>query len=365
MNPLGKGLESLIPDKDPLELSDKEPLDILDAQANIPEPVYRLASLGGATVPRADFGTSAHNEIKAEVAKTMLALAPSQENFHEEVPRYARSRGESVFWIDIGKIEPNPYQPRKEFDEEALKSLSDSIRTHGVLQPIVVYKVEVETPRGLDVRYQLIAGERRWRASKMAGLREVPAMVKRGQAEERQKLEWAIIENVQREDLSPVERARAFKQLIGEFNLSQRDVAGRIGKSREYVANAIRLLSLPVHIQTAIESGTISEGHARAILTMQGLPESQNKLFEEIKANSLTVRDAELATRAMLGARRPTKRRNASFLDPEVRSVQSRLEETLGTKVLLQKDGERGKIIVEFYSDEELRSIISKMMSGE
>lgn len=355
MNPLGKGLESLIPDKDPIETSDKQPLDVLELQENLPEPVYRLVSLDS-------FVSEQVGVEQASPTETPLVSFAKEESFREEPLRHARRSNESIFWIDIGKIEPNPYQPRREFSEGALQSLADSIRTHGVLQPIVVSKVEMETPRGLDVRYQLIAGERRWRASKIAGLREVPAVVKRGQTEERQKLELALIENVQREDLNPVEKARAFKQLIEEFSMSQRDVAGRIGKSREYVANAVRLLSLPSHIQSAIETGAISEGHARAILTMQDLPESQNKLFEEIKANNLTVRDAELATRAMLGARRPTKRRNAAFLDPEVRLAQSRLEEALGTKVLLQKEGERGKIVVEFYSDEELRSIIDKMM---
>ncbi|MFY9462422.1 MAG: ParB/RepB/Spo0J family partition protein [Candidatus Sungiibacteriota bacterium] len=352
---LGKGLESLIPDRDPAEILDKQPLDVLDAQVNLPEPVYRLVSLDNIASERIEVE-------KASSTETPPVSFAKEESLHEEPLRHARRSGESIFWIDIGKIEPNPYQPRREFGEEALQSLADSIRTHGVLQPIVVSKVEIDSPRGLDVRYQLIAGERRWRASKMAGLREIPAVVKRGETPERQKLELALIENVQREDLNPVERARAFKRLMEEFALSQREVAGRIGKSREYVANAVRLLSLPAHIQSAIEAGAISEGHGRAILTMQDLPESQNKLFEEIKANNLTVREAELATRAMLGVRRPTKRRNAAFLDPEVRLVQSRLEETLGTKVLLQKDGERGKIIVEFYSDEELRSIIDKMI---
>lgn len=280
----------------------------------------------------------------------------------ELIPKYARSRGESIFWIDLDKIEPNPYQPRRDFDGGALESLAESIKVHGVLQPIVVSKREVETTRGFDVRYQLIAGERRWRASQMAGLREIPAVIKRDRPPERQKLEWALIENVQREDLNPIERARAFKQLIADFKLAQREVAERIGKSREYVANAVRLLALPPHIQEAINDGRITEGHARALLTLQDLPENQSRLFGEITAQSLTVRDAELATRAVLGARRPTKRRNAMFLDPEIRMVQSRLEETLGTKVLLQKDGTRGKIVVEFYSDEELQSILDKII---
>ncbi len=354
MNPLGKGLESLIPENDSGETSDKQPLDILEMQAGLEEPVYRMMSSDLPPGLLAEKPTAAvflpGDAIHAGLASEESAL------------KHARPRGESIFWIDLDKIEPNPYQPRRDFDEEALNSLAESIKIHGVLQPIVVSKREVETSRGFDVRYQLIAGERRWRASKTAGLREIPAVIKRGDPPERQKLEWALIENVQREDLNPVERARAFRQLIDDFKLSQRDVAERIGKSREFVANSVRLISLPLHIQEAVAKSEITEGHARALLTLQDLPENQNKLFGEITANSLTVRDAELATRAILGARRPTKRRNAMFMDPEIRMVQSRLEETLGTKVLLHKDGARGKIVVEFYSDEELQSILDKII---
>ena len=353
-NPLGKGLESLIPDNDSGAISDKPSLDVLEMQAGLPEPVYRMLN--------ADLSANLTENKATAAAFRPGAIPEAAPRDVELIPKYARTRGESIFWIDLDKIEPNPYQPRRAFDGGALESLAESIKVHGVLQPIVVSKREVETTRGFDVRYQLIAGERRWRASTMAGLREIPAVIKRDAPPERQKLEWALIENVQREDLNPIERARAFKQLIEEFKLAQREVAERIGKSREYVANAVRLLALPPHIQEAINDGRITEGHARALLTLQDLPENQSRLFGEITANSLTVRDAELATRAVLGARRPTKRRNAMFLDPEIRAVQSRLEETLGTKVLLQKDGTRGKIVVEFYSDEELQSIINKII---
>lgn len=358
--------------------------DVLEAQENLSEPAYRIMRTGAfaeeasasMVQPEPDVVSLPAVEeveetgyvpaIPAADPQPMSRLNPSASTTsHPYDPdlTIARPKGESVFWIDIEKIEPNPYQPRREFDDDALQSLADSIRVHGILQPVVVAKAEVETLRGLDVRYQLIAGERRWRAAKRVGLREIPAVIKRGQPREQQKLEWALIENVQREDLNSIERARAFKQLFDEFRIPQKEIANRIGKSREYVANTIRLLVLPQEIQVAVASNVISEGHARALLSLQDIPVNQKKLFEDIKEHQLGVRDTELATRAILGIRRPTKRRNAMFLDPEVRFAQSRLEETLGTKVLLQKEGSRGKIVVEFYSDEELRAILDKITS--
>jgi len=342
----------------------KEPLDILSEQEGLPEPSYKIAHADDSVVnpPTAIFANTETVEKYENIQGRDVAGVVPVSPYGSQDMKFARSKGESVFWIDIDKIEPNPFQPRREFEEVALKSLAESIRVHGVLQPIVVSKVEVETPRGFDVRYQIIAGERRWRASAIAGLREIPSIIKRGETPARQKLELALIENVQREDLNPIERARAFKQLCEEFKLTHKQVGERIGKSREYVANAVRLISLPEDIQNSVRSGVITEGHARALLTLQDLPENQAKLFEETLANNLSVREVELATRSIVGIRRPTKRRFAAFMDPEIRVAQSRLEETLGTKVLLQKDGTRGKIVVEFYSEEELQAILGKII---
>lgn len=339
-------------------------LDILKHQEALMEPAHAVRHAHEVAAPTGMPVLTVAAATPALPKEESRRPAPSDtRHFSPEVTQpYARTRGESIFWIDVEKIEPNPYQPRREFSDDALSSLADSIRVHGVLQPVVVSKVELETPRGLDVRYQLIAGERRWRASRLAGLREIPAVVKREVTPERQKLEWAIIENVQREDLNPVERGRAFRQLMDDFKLTQSAVAERVGKSREYVANMVRLMTLPENMQESLRVGEINEGHARAILALNKFPENQQKLFEETRTKQLNVRDVELATRAILGNRRPTKRRNALFLDPEVRMVQNRLEETLGTKVLFQKEGERGKIIVEFYSEEELRAILDKMI---
>lgn len=332
MEPLGRGLESLIPDKAPEEVPENL---ITEEEVMVPQealgPHPRLSSLG------------------ATPARTY------EDHF---TPR----RGDSVFWIEIEKIESNPYQPRREFGEDALKGLSASIREHGVLQPILVTKIEIETPTGLEVRYQLIAGERRWRAARLAGLSQIPAVIRRGIPDDRIKLELALIENVQREDLNPMERARAFKQLIDEFHLIQREIAERIGKSREMIANTLRLLALSPEIQTALHEGRITEGHARAVLMAGDDAAKQAEVYNAVLMDRLNVREAENRARQVSGKIFVPRRRPAAMQDPQTREWQRRLEEILGTKVQFQRLGERGKIVVEFYSEEELRGILEKMM---
>ncbi len=187
---------------------------------------------------------------------------------------------DSIFWIEVDKIKPNPFQPRRDFDEAALKSLSDSIRQYGVLQALVVTRNEIVKPDGgLAVEYELIAGERRLRASKLAGLREVPCLIKTGEDNNLMKLELAIIENVQREDLNPVDRARAFARLANEFGFKHTTIGEKIGKSREYVSNTLRLLALPQEMLDALSEGRISEGHCRPLLMLSDRPEEQATLF--------------------------------------------------------------------------------------
>lgn len=322
---LGRGLESLIPDKQP-----KDGADPADAEGQF---------------------------VTAESSSLPSPLGRSYAD------HFTPRRGDSVFWIEADKIEPNPFQPRRDFDSDALKELSVSIREHGVLQPIIVTKRDIETPTGLDVRYQLVAGERRWRAAKLAGLSQIPALIRRGIPDDRIRLELALIENVQREDLNPVERARAFKRLVDEFHLVQREIAGRIGRSREMVANTLRLLALPDEIQHAIERGIITEGHGRAVLMVGDDLASQMRVYKEIVEDRLNVREAESLARKIVGRPFvPRKRAAGRSEDPEVRLLQDRLQEHLGTKVLLQRIGDRGKIVVEFYSDEELRSILRKII---
>lgn len=280
------------------------------------------------------------------------------------VPIFSERRAhENIFWIERSRVEPNPYQPRREFDPKALQDLADSLRTHGMLQPILVSRVEVETSRGLEVRYQLIAGERRWRAAAIAGMEQVPVIIKK-EPNDRMKLELALIENVQREDLNAIERAKAFRQLMDEFKLVQREVAARVGKSREMVANTLRLLSLPVDMQDAVSRSDITEGHARAILMAGDNSDQQRQLYNEILSSKLNVREAENAARRIAGREITPRRRTTSPGDVETRAWQNRLQEMFGTKVQVQKIGDRGKIVIEFYSDEELRAIINKVLEG-
>lgn len=342
MEPLGKGLESLIPDKYPAETPGGDSFEpgTAEPRNSLPESPAESES------PPADLG-----EINRRVRASEDRIAPK--------------RGDSVFWIEIEKIESNPFQPRREFSEEALSGLAASIREHGVLQPILVTKREIETPRGIEVRYQLIAGERRLRAAEKAGLSQIPAVIRRGVSDDRIKLELALIENVQREDLNPMERARAFKRLVDEFNLVQREVAARIGKSREMVANSLRLLTLPPEVQVAVESGKLSEGHARSILMAGNDPARQMELYRAIIEDHLTVRESENRARQVSGKPFVPKRRPGAVQNPEFRAWQRELQEWLGTKVHLQQNGGRGRVVVEFYSEEELRAILAKLTHRE
>src|SRR3989344_1444647 len=398
MRPLGRGLDALIPelpekpDTAPAASSHHE--NILLVQEALHEQSHTISYHDGnldvrfweENVPQA--ALASHTTLSPSFASSPIATlasrpeppSPAPQNPADQKikppPEPTRNKGgrptveevasrrpvESIFWIEIDKIVNNPYQPRREFNPDALQQLANSIKMYGILEPLLAYKHEEETPTGLRVRYELVAGERRLRAARIAGLREVPVIIRRGEETNRLKLELAIIENVQREDLNAIERALAFRQLAEEFSLSHREIAEKIGKSREYVSNSLRLLTLPENIQNAIKYGKLSEGHGRAILT-GGNHEAQVELLEEILAGKLNVREAELAARAKTGHRDMPQRRDVTILDHASRSWQRQLEEKLGTRVSLQKlDGGKGKIIVEFYSDEELQAILGKMI---
>lgn len=268
---------------------------------------------------------------------------------------------ESVFLIEIERIKENPYQPRRDFNQEELQSLAGSIREHGVLQPIIVTKTEEETSSGIKVFYELVAGERRLKASKMAGLDFIPAIIRR-RTEGKQKLELALVENVQRQDLNALEKAKGYEKLIKEFGLTQKEVGERIGQSRELVANTIRLLNLPVEIQRAIESGKISEGHGRAILSISD-DNRRLSFLNEIISKNLTVRAAESLGRQVKGV---AKRVSKTYSDPQTKHLESQLEDFLGTRVKLAKSGSgnRGRILIEFYSPEELNAILEKILKS-
>jgi len=268
----------------------------------------------------------------------------------------------AIFWLEVEKIKPNPYQPRRDFDQEGLEELAASIREYGILEPLIVARQEKEVPGGKETEYQLLAGERRLMAAKLAGLNTVPAII-RANPEERHKLEIALTENIQRTDLNPLERARAFARLVDEFGLSQREVALRVGKSRETVANTLRLLSLPEEAQRALQDGRITEGHARAILAIDTV-EKQRALLGEILVKNLNVREAEKLAHQFGAGGRPRPQIEVS-LDPLSQELETKLEEVLGTKVSLRKYGEKGIISINFHSPEELDAIVSRICGGE
>ncbi|MDB5188044.1 MAG: hypothetical protein JWO50_564 [Candidatus Kaiserbacteria bacterium] len=263
-----------------------------------------------------------------------------------------RNMQDSIFWVEVEKISPNPYQPRRVFDEAALLSLADSIRQYGILQPLTVTRKEIERPgEGIWVQYELIAGERRLRASKLAGLKEVPVVIRTADDTDRMKLELAIIENLQREDLNAVDRAEAFQKLANEFNLKHGEIGQRVGKSREYVSNTLRILMLPQEIRDSLRSGNISEGHSRPLLMLNDRPVEQMVLFKDIVTRRITVRDSEAL------ARRIAVEKTRNKISPDLMSLEKQLSERLGTRVRIEKKEQGGKVTIDYFSPEDLSAL--------
>lgn len=273
---------------------------------------------------------------------------------------YEPTRFDSVFWVEVDRIEPNPYQPRKEFDESRLKALAESIRQYGVLQPMVVTRKEVEKAfGGLETRYELIAGERRLRASKLVGLREVPVVI-RDEQDGKMKLELAIIENLQREDLNAIDRAKALAQLAEEFGLSHSEIGAKVGRSREFVSNSIRLLALPEVIQQAVVNKELTEGHARALLMLSDRPQERDTLFKEIVLKKTSVRVTEQMARRIA-----TDRIRKHDKTPEMMEIEKSLTETLGTRVLIENRPNGGRVLIEFFSPEDLSHIVAALAAEQ
>jgi ParB family chromosome partitioning protein len=261
---------------------------------------------------------------------------------------------DSVFWVEVDRIQPNPFQPRREFDEMRLRSLAESIRQYGVLQPLVVTRMDVEkADGGLASAYELIAGERRLRASKLIGLREVPVVIRVGEQTDHMKLELAIVENLQREDLNAIDRAKSLAQLAQEFGLTHVEIGAKVGRSREYVSNSIRLLALPEMIQNAVVGKELSEGHARALLMLQDRPEERDTLFKDIVLRKTSVRVAE-----QLARRIATDKVRKHDKTPEIMQFERDLTESLGTRVIIEKRQQGGRVLIEFFSPEDLTHIV-------
>jgi len=326
---LGRGLESLIPKKQP---------------------------------PKDDTGSS---HLDSDFSQNQNQNFSGNQNQNQSAEKdFSLSKDDSssqilgpVFQIEVEKIVLNPYQPRKEFDQEALRELAVSIREFGILQPLVVSKIEEMTDNGTRVTYQLIAGQRRLIAAKLLGLKTVPVVI-RNVLKKTEALEIAIVENIQRSDLNIIETARAYSRLSEEFGLTQREIAARLGKSREVIANTLRLLSLPTEIQEALSSGKISESHARLLLQIED-PEKQMEVFKKIISENLGVREARLYISK--GKEKSYQQRPITADDLELKNLEKDLSEFLGAPVSVEFSRSGGKIIIHFYSPEEAKGIVSKI----
>jgi ParB family chromosome partitioning protein len=270
------------------------------------------------------------------------------------LPEAPEVSGEGLVEVDIDRIDPNPFQPRRQMHQEKLQELAKSLSQDGIMQPLLVRRV--------GSRFQLIAGERRWRAARMAGLARVPALIR--DVEEHRLLELALIENIQREHLNPIEEAAAYSKLASEIGLSQEQVAERVGKDRSTVANLLRLLRLPEPIRDAIEREKLSPGHARPLLAIRD-SKLQVEIAREIAEKGLSVREVERRIQA-LSADPKTKKvaKTAPPLDANTRAAEDRLRQALGTRVRILRKGRTGSLEIAFHSEEELSRIYDVLLRG-
>lgn len=350
---LGRGLESLIPQQSG-GVSAGGSISPTDSPNQISSPVMPAAD--NAVAPsRNDFSA------QKSVAIPTQPQTPTAKEASQVFAGKKKDEGEYIFHIEVEKIKSNPQQPRRNFSEESIRELAASIREFGLLQPIVATKIVREVPTGTEVEYQLIAGERRLMAAKSLGWERIPAIIRNVDLE-RERLELAVIENIQREDLSPIETARAMARLQDEFRLTQREIAARLGKSRETVANTMRLLDLPTAIQEALDRKQITESHGRLLLSVDE-PQLQQKLFDEIVGNRITTRELKEKVKFLHEDKKKTKEE----LPPELKMVQEELAARLGAPVAIRRDGESGKITINFYSQEELQNIMNRLgdLQGE
>jgi ParB family chromosome partitioning protein len=281
---------------------------------------------------------------KGGLGKGLDALIPTQETYKNEV---------GSTYMSIDKIVANPRQPRNKIEDESLEELAASIREHGILQPLII------TSDPLSGQYSLIAGERRLRAARLAGLQQVPVIIR--QVTDQERLELALIENLQRTDLTPLETAEAYYQLSEEFGLAHEDIARQVGKSRVSITNTLRLLKLAEPVRIALAEGKISEGHARALLGLVNAS-AQAAAVEIVIANDLTVRQTEDYVRKLSGIRPPALAPRS--IPPEITALEEQLRNSLGTRVTLRKGKKGGSLTIHFYSDEEMDSLISQILKN-
>jgi len=281
----------------------------------------------------------------------LLSDTDETEKLDVDVTSPARSNkvvSDSINEILLSEIETNPFQPRQHFDQEALKELSESIKVHGIIQPVTVRRFAAN-------QYQLISGERRFQASKLAGLTKIPAYVRT--ADDQQMLEMALIENIQRENLNPIEISLSYQRLISECNLKQEELGERVGKNRSTITNYLRLLKLPPDIQIAVRDHKLSMGHARAIINVEN-PDSQLYIFKKTLAEDLSVRKVEELARHVLAGTTETKTTAPVAQEKEITQLQSKLSSHFGTKISVKSDGKKGDIRIPFLSIEDLNRIL-------
>lgn len=377
---LGKGLESLIPPNqgkkpDPASgavVPSGESANLSrNAQAEPPvalpvEPIEETL-LDNPINPARELPA---NDEPAYASQEPVNLPPPEDVKAEPVPaahgfmspalaarqKPSREHGDAIFYLEVGKIKPNEQQPRRHFDEETIRELASSIREFGILQPIVVTKKEKDVPTGTEVEYELIAGERRLLAARSLGMERIPAIIRHVDME-RERLELAIIENLQREDLNGIEMARAFSRLQDEFRLTQREIAARLGKSRESVANTMRLLDLPSYIQEAIAKGQITASHGLFLIGVDD-PAVQQALFHDLLNQKLTIREMRHKLRVI---RKNEPEGIAEGTPAEIKIFEEKLASELGAPVSIRQKGESGKITIDFYSKEELEELIRRL----
>jgi ParB family chromosome partitioning protein len=281
---------------------------------------------------------------KSALGKGLSALISSRP------PVVRLEPGEKIQQVNLTSIVPSPLQPRKEFARDALAELVESIRQHGIIQPLVV--------RDVAGRHELIAGERRWRAAREAGLTQVPVITR--VATDLEVLELSLIENLQRADLNPIEEAQAYARLAGEFGMRQEDIAQKVGRSRAAVANSMRLLDLHQQVQAWLTQGLISVGHAKVLLALKE-PEEQLAVAETILRRSATVRATERLVARQLGGTRPRRRRQTATTTAAIDDLQSRLQEHLGTRVTVHHGEKRGRIEIEYYGNDDLQRVLGAL----
>lgn len=291
------------------------------------------------------------------LGKGLETLIPPSGPRHKQVSESENGEekitpAEGIYYLELNKIEPNPYQPRRDFDQESISELAASIKRHGVLQPLLVSKFETASSKGVSVQYQLIAGERRLRAAKVAGLKQVPVIIKDYIDKDKEKLEISLIENIQREDLNAMEEAEAYKRFQNEFGLSHSEIAKKVGKNRTTVTNAIRLNNLPDYIKESIVQGKLTSTQARTLLSFKDSKE-QREVYDKVISGGLIVREIESISRELKNTA-PKK----SVENPRFKELEKNLGTFLQTQVKINSAGMRGgKVFIKFSNLEELNRI--------